>query len=86
MARIAGLIAIAVLPVAAGIDAGPGQPLGPGFSTAMIIAAGMCVIGGLIAAATISTGTAVAHNVLPGINHACQPACTVGGSGARDAA
>ena len=72
MARIAGLIAIAVLPVAAGIDAGPGEPLGHGFSIAMIITAGMCVVGGIIALVTIRTGAHVAHQVLPGVNHACQ--------------
>ena len=37
VSRIAGLLAVAVLPVAAGIRAGPGQPLGPGFSVAMVI-------------------------------------------------
>ena len=36
IARLAGLLAVAVLPVAAGIRAGPGRPLGPGFSVAMI--------------------------------------------------
>jgi hypothetical protein len=37
IARVAGLIAFAVLPVAAGISAGAGQPLGPGFSLAITI-------------------------------------------------
>ena len=32
ISRVAGLIAVAVLPVAAGIRAGPGQPLGHGYS------------------------------------------------------
>jgi EmrB/QacA subfamily drug resistance transporter len=76
VARIAGLLAVAVLPVAAGIRAGPGQPLGPGFSIAMLITAGVCVIGGIIALVTIRTGADVAHQVLPGINHACQDPCT----------
>lgn len=39
VSRIAGLLAVAVPPVAAGIHAGPGQPLGPGFSVAMVITA-----------------------------------------------
>jgi len=76
VARIAGLLAIAVLPVAAGIRAGPGQPLGPGYSVAMLITAAICVIGGITAFATIRTGADVAHQVLPGINHACQDPST----------
>jgi len=76
ISRIAGLLAIAVLPVAAGIRAGPEQPLGPGFSVAMIITAGICVIGGITAFVTIRTGADFAHQVLPGINHACQDPST----------
>jgi EmrB/QacA subfamily drug resistance transporter len=86
LARVAGLLAVAVLPVAAGICAGPGQPLGPGFSVAMLICAALCVIGGIIAAATIRTGADVARQVLPAINHACQDACTRGSAHARDEA
>ena len=76
IARVAGLIAVAVLPLAAGIRAGPGQPLGPGFSLAMLITAAMCVIGGITAWLTIRTGADVAPQVLPGINHACQDPST----------
>lgn len=76
ISRVAGLLAVAVLPVAAGISAGPGQPLGPGFSLAMLITAGVCVAGGITAWATIRTGADVAHQVLPGINHACQDPST----------
>ncbi len=56
VARIAGLIAVAVLPVAAGISGtaylDPVR-LDHGFTTALLIAAGLCVAGGLLAAATI---------------------------------
>ncbi|GBG36548.1 MFS transporter [Mycobacterium montefiorense] len=76
ISRVAGLLAVAVLPVAAGIRAGPGQPLGPGFSLAMLITAGICLIGGITAWVTIRTGAVVAHQVLPGINHACQDPST----------
>lgn len=76
VARLAGLLAVAVLPAAAGITAGPGQPLGPGFSVAMIITAVACVVGALIAALTVRTGGDFAHQMLPGINHACQDPCT----------
>ncbi len=76
ISRVAGLIAVAVLPAAAGIDAGPGQPLGPGYALAMLITAVVCLLGGITAFATIRTGADVAHQVLPGINHACQDPCT----------
>jgi EmrB/QacA subfamily drug resistance transporter len=88
VSRVAGLLAVAVLPVAAGIRAGPGQPLGPGFSTAMLITAGICLIGAITAWMTVRTGADFAHQVLPGIDHACQDPCTrrardaAGGSGA----
>ncbi|MXP23580.1 DHA2 family efflux MFS transporter permease subunit [Gordonia sp. HNM0687] len=72
VARLAGLLAVAVLPVVAGLDAGPAQPLGPGFSTAMLIAAGCCAVGGVIAALTIRTGIGFAPHVQPGVNHGCQ--------------
>jgi EmrB/QacA subfamily drug resistance transporter len=86
ISRVAGLLAVAVLPVAAGIRAGPGQPLGPGFSLAMVITAAMCVIGGITAAVTIRTGADVRHQVLPGINHACQDPSTKRPSSAAEAA
>ncbi|OBG27539.1 MFS transporter [Mycobacterium sp. 852002-51057_SCH5723018] len=86
ISRVAGLLAIAVLPVAAGIHAGPGQPLGPGFSIAMLIAAACCVVGGITAALTIRTGADFAHQVLPGINHACQDPSTRRASSAREEA
>ncbi|HZR53163.1 MAG TPA: MFS transporter [Streptosporangiaceae bacterium] len=52
VARIAGLFAVAVLPLVAGVSTAAGQ-LGAGFSRAMLIAAGVCAAGGLIAWATI---------------------------------
>jgi EmrB/QacA subfamily drug resistance transporter len=86
IARLAGLLAVAVLPVAAGIRAGPGEPLGRGFSVAMIISAAICVVGAFIAALTVRTGADFARQVLPGINHACQDPCTRLPRSARDAA
>ena len=69
-----------------GIRAGPGQPLGPGFSVAMIITAGVCLVGAFIAALTVRTGADFTHQVLPGINHACQDPCTRQPGSARGAA
>lgn len=76
VSRIAGLVAIAVLPVASRIDAAPGTPLGSGFSLAMLIIAVVCMVGGSVAWLTIRTGADVAHQLVPGINHACQDPCT----------
>lgn len=76
ISRVAGLLAIAVLPIAAGISAGPGQPLGPGYSVAMLLTATVCVVGACVAWLTIRTGADVTPQVLPGINHACQDPCT----------
>jgi MFS family permease len=76
VARLAGLLAVAVLPAAAGIHAGIGQPLGHSFVVAMLIAAAVCASGGIVAAATIHTSVDITHQVLPGVNHACQPPCT----------
>jgi len=52
VARIAGLFAVAVLPLLAGVRTAGGQ-LGPGFATAMLIAGGTYAAGGVIAWATI---------------------------------
>src|SRR5689334_15863603 len=76
VARLAGLLAVAMLPVAAGINPGVGEPLGHGFTTAMLIAAAASGCGGIIAALTIRTGTDVAHHFLAGTNQACQHPCT----------
>lgn len=53
-ARLAGLLAVAVLPAVAGValDAPEGSSL-PGYRAAMRIAAGLCVVGAAVAFATI---------------------------------
>lgn len=56
VSRVAGLLAIAVLPLVAGIDAGPGEALGPGFGRAMVICGVLCAIGGVVSWLTISAG------------------------------
>jgi hypothetical protein len=56
VARLAGLLAVAVLPGLAGITAAEeGVGFGSGFSTALEIAAGLCVAGAVIACVTIRT-------------------------------
>ncbi|WP_020573183.1 DHA2 family efflux MFS transporter permease subunit [Actinopolymorpha alba] len=75
VARTASLLAVAVLPPLAGIST-HGGPLGPGFSRAMLIAAGLCGLGGVIALLTVRRGVAVTTNPLPGVRQACQHPCT----------
>ena len=53
VARIAGLLAVAVLPAAAGLTAAQGLDLDDGFSRAMYIAAALAAIGGVLAFFTI---------------------------------
>jgi EmrB/QacA subfamily drug resistance transporter len=76
VARIAGLLAVAVLPAVAGITAGPGEPLGDGFGVAMLIASAMCAVGGLVSALTISSGAGFRPQVIPAVNSACQDPAT----------
>jgi EmrB/QacA subfamily drug resistance transporter len=60
VARVAGLIAIAVLPAAAGISAS-GAGLETGFRNSLLMAAGLCALGGLIAAAGFRTEQSAPH-------------------------
>ncbi|GAA3547022.1 MFS transporter [Kribbella ginsengisoli] len=76
IARVAGLISVAVLPGAAGVEvrsAADAGSLSAGFGTSMLISAAMCAVGGLIAFLTVRSGVSVRRNALPGVQHACQP-------------
>jgi hypothetical protein len=53
VARIAGLLAVAVLPAAAGLTAKQGLDLVDGFSRAMYISAVLAAVGGGVACITI---------------------------------
>jgi len=53
VARIAGLLAVAVLPAAAGLTAAQGLDLHAGFARAMYIAAALAAVGGVLAFFTI---------------------------------
>jgi len=59
VARIAGLLAVAVLPAAAGLTGARGLELVDGFGRAMAIAAGLAAIGSVLAFATIRRGAFV---------------------------
>jgi EmrB/QacA subfamily drug resistance transporter len=71
VARLAGLLAVAVLPLVAGVETAGSGGLGPGFGRAMLIAAGICASGGLVAWATIRNRAPVLQQAQPGINHGC---------------
>jgi EmrB/QacA subfamily drug resistance transporter len=59
VARIAGLLAVAVLPAAAGLTAGQGLDLAGGFANAMYIAAVLAAAGAVLAFLTIRKGARV---------------------------
>ncbi len=76
VARVAQLLAIAVLPAAAGIaTSGSGLDLSNGFRTAMVIAAILSGLGGAIAYATIRHAATVAPVTRGEIFTACQDPC-----------
>jgi EmrB/QacA subfamily drug resistance transporter len=57
VSRVAGLIAIAILPTAAGLTtSGTSLDLEHGFGTAMVICGVTCAVGGFVSAALIRTG------------------------------
>jgi hypothetical protein len=66
-ARLAGLLAVAVLPGIAGIHAGARATatLQDGFPTAMRISAVLCASGGVVAFLTIRAGSAVPTSRAP---------------------
>jgi EmrB/QacA subfamily drug resistance transporter len=67
-ARLAGLLATATLPLAAGLM-GPADPAG--YARAMRLAAGLCLAGSIVAVATIRRGATVPSSVHPSPQHGC---------------
>lgn len=76
VARIAGLIMIAVVPAVAGLS-GTGRSLDSGFGTALMIAAVTCAIGGVIAWLTIRRVVPVQASVRSNLSMPCEPACVL---------
>lgn len=76
ISRVASLLAVAVLPLAVGLDGSGGGPLGPGFARAMVISGALCMLGGVVAFVTVRRGTPVQPQVLPGLHQACQAPST----------
>lgn len=75
ISRLAGLVAVAVLPLVAGMT-GPGATVGSGFGRAMVISAAVCALGGVLSWCTIDRRCPVESVAVPGLNHACQDPCT----------
>ncbi|MBV9665942.1 MAG: MFS transporter [Actinobacteria bacterium] len=74
VARVAGLLAVALLPGVAGMGgaAGDRTALLHGFGRAMDVTAALCVAGGLVAFATIRQAVAVTSTTHPSITTGCQ--------------
>jgi hypothetical protein len=68
VARLAGLLATATLPLAAGLS-GPADPAG--FARAMRLVAALCLAGAVTAFLTIRRGAAVPASVHPSPHHGC---------------
>jgi EmrB/QacA subfamily drug resistance transporter len=73
VARVAGLLSVALLPLAAGLSGvDPGSPaFGDGVRAALRIAAGVCALGGAVAFLSVRRAVPVRTVVQPGMSHAC---------------
>jgi EmrB/QacA subfamily drug resistance transporter len=76
VARLAGLLAVAVLPSVAGVslEAVAGDAI-PGYRTALVICAGLCVVGAGIAAMTIRKAAVAEPTVQPSVLQPCNDPC-----------
>ena len=75
-ARVAGLLAVAVLPAAVGLDlAGGPDAITDGVHRSLLVGAGLCVAGGLVAYATIRGGTTVEPTSQASVDQPCHDAC-----------
>jgi EmrB/QacA subfamily drug resistance transporter len=69
VARLAALLAIAVLPFVTGLSAN--TSLVDAFPNAMKVAAGACVVGGIVAFLTIDRSVSVRPNIHPDLSSSC---------------
>jgi EmrB/QacA subfamily drug resistance transporter len=86
VARLASLVAVAVLPAVAGIDTGTPSTINAGFATAMWISGITAAVGGLIAFVTIRRGVRITPTVTPAILQSCGEPCQAEGAGETSAA
>lgn len=75
VARLGGLIAVAVLPSVAGIDAADPGTLEAGFGTAMRVSAFVCAAGGAIAFATVRRAVRTVPVTQSSHSHPCADPC-----------
>ena len=71
VARLASLVAVAVLPALVGIDTGNAPTINAGFGTAMWISGVTAAAGGAIAFATIRRGVRIRPTVTPALLQCC---------------
>jgi hypothetical protein len=75
VARVAGLLAVALLPSIVGLDtAGPPGALDRGIDDAMVVAAALAIVGGLVALLTVRTVRKVSTPTQPAL-HPCGEPC-----------
>jgi EmrB/QacA subfamily drug resistance transporter len=78
VARIAGLLAVAALPLFATLDtASPIATFDRGFRRSMVICGGVCALGGVISWLTIRRATPVANVTQASVFQACNDPCLV---------
>jgi hypothetical protein len=75
VARVAGLLAVAVLPAVAGIDTGSAAGVSDGFTTAMVVAAVLCAAGGGVAFVTVRTARPHAPVTQASVLQPCHAPC-----------
>ncbi|MEP7176459.1 MAG: MFS transporter, partial [Gemmatimonadales bacterium] len=74
VARLAGLVATAALPLAAGLGGVQrldGAEFAAGYARAMWISAGVCAAGAVVALLTVRDGRATASVTHPSLTHGC---------------
>lgn len=83
-ARLAGLIGVAAVPVVAGVDLAGAEGAGlPGYRGALLLAAGLCAAGGVVAALTIRKSRPVQPTTQAGLFEPCRDPCVVNGGSRR---
>src|SRR5207245_541655 len=75
VARLGGLVAVAVLPAVAGIRSATPQTLSTGYATAMRICAATCAVGGVLAFLTVRSAARVRSVAHPSVLHSCHDPC-----------
>ena len=76
VSRVAGLLAVAVIPAVAGIAGGAGGlDLSSGFDTAMFITAGLCAIGAVVAFVTVRSVKPIASHRRADVSSPCEHPC-----------